>query len=101
MNSRILTIWFSLFAAAVLLAVASLCSFSAALGGPPPQAGAACCSVTRANPMNGVVTAKVNSTGQQFQFTLGNLAQARTLRIGQAVYANFSTRQVSLDGKTP
>lgn len=98
MNARIRTTWFSLVAAAMLSAAGSLCSFSEALGGPQPQGSAACCTATSIN-ANGVVTAKVNATGQQFQFTLSNRAQARTLQAGQSVYANFRTKQVSLDGK--
>jgi hypothetical protein len=64
-----------------------------------PQSDGACCSIVSVNAINGVVTATVNATGQQFQFTLTNTAQARALRAGQAVYANFTTKQVSLDGQ--
>jgi hypothetical protein len=60
-----------------------------------------CCGIVGIDASTGVVTARVTSTGQQFQFTLSNSAQTRTLRAGQGIYANFSTRQVSLDGKTP
>ena len=61
---------------------------------PPPAA-----SVTSVDARTGVVTAKVNASGQQFEFTLSNAAQVKTLRIGQPVYANFTTKQVSLDGQ--
>lgn len=49
----------------------------------------------------GVVSATVNATGENFQFTVNNPAQVSTLKIGESVYANFTTRQVSVDDKTP
>jgi hypothetical protein len=64
-----------------------------------PQAPAPAASVTSIDARTGVVTAKVNASGQPFQFTLSNAAQVKTLRIGQAVYANFAAKQVSLDGQ--
>ncbi len=70
-----------------------------------PQAAAnppgPCCDVTSINAATGVVGAKVNSTGQSFQFKLTNQQLLQSLRVGQGVYANFTTRQVSLDGRAP
>src|ERR1043166_7511409 len=66
----------------------------------PALAGEPCCSITALNPLTGVVTAKVTSSGQIFQFTVANKAQLRALRLGSAVYANFGTHQVSFDGRT-
>jgi hypothetical protein len=59
-----------------------------------------CCEIAALNPLTGVVTAKVTSSGQIFQFTVANKAQLRALRVGSAVYANFGTHQVSFDGRT-
>lgn len=53
------------------------------------------------NATTGIVTARVNSTGQTFQFQVKNSAQLKSLQSGQAVWANFRTQQISLDGRTP
>ncbi|MFL6438658.1 MAG: hypothetical protein ACJ71Q_13855 [Terriglobales bacterium] len=65
-----------------------------------PQAQSACCSITAVDQSTGSATAKVNTTGQTFQFRPANVTQVRMLKVGKSVYANFSTRQVSLDGRT-
>jgi hypothetical protein len=64
--------------------------------GSPPAA-----EITAINETTGVVTAKVNSTGQLFQFTPNNKAQIGQLKIGQPVFVNFTSRQISFDGKSP
>lgn len=61
------------------------------------QAPAPCCSVATINASTGVVAAKANATGAPFEFKVPN---ARMVAAGQPVYANFATKQVSLDGKT-
>jgi hypothetical protein len=58
-----------------------------------------CCGVTAIDQRSGVVTARENARGRTFQFTVTNAALLRTVRIGQEVYANFTTQQVSLDGR--
>lgn len=58
-----------------------------------------CCSVTKIDTHTGLVSAQVAATGQTFEFRLANAALANFLHIRQAVYANFQTKQVSLDGK--
>lgn len=58
-----------------------------------------CCPVTGIDTATGVVTAKVSSTGQYFQFTVKDSALFHSLKIGQAVFANFETKQVSINGK--
>src|SRR2546426_530740 len=60
----------------------------------------ACCSITSVDARAGLVSAKVNATGQSFQFKPNSAALLSSLRVGEGVYANFSSRQVSLDGKT-
>jgi hypothetical protein len=77
-------------------AAGSIVSIAAA----PATKPSACCAVTDISSNTGVVTANVNATGQAFQFTLSNAASFQQLRAGTPVYANFSAKTVSLDGKT-
>lgn len=79
----------------VLAAVVGLIAVCA----PPALAEFPCCNITSINLASGVVTAKVNATGQQFQVRLSNSAQLRSLKVGQGIYANLATKQVSLDGQ--
>jgi len=62
-------------------------------------AAAPCCSITALNSRDGVATAKVNASGATFQFEF-KATRLAPLRVGQAVYANFKAKQVSLDGKS-
>jgi hypothetical protein len=62
--------------------------------------GPACCSITGIERGTGVVSAKVNATNQAFQFKMNDARALASARIGQAVYANFRTGQVSLDGRS-
>ncbi len=71
------------------------CAFATAA-----KAQAPCCSVTAMNAATGVVSAKVNANGAAFQFRLTNANLLKEVRVGTGVYANFTTHQVSLDGKT-
>ena len=59
-----------------------------------------CCAIVAVDAETGIVTVKVNATGNVFQFKPGNPATLAGLRPGQAVYANFTNHQVSLDGRT-
>jgi len=90
MNLRNTQFWllFALLAFGMLLAAT-----------PAAYAGEPCCQITAINTQTGVVTAKVNATGQVFQFTLNNRAELRQLRVGQGVYANLSSKTISLDGR--
>jgi len=65
------------------------------------QGSAPTAEITAINEATGVVTAKVKSSGQLFQFTPTNKAQLGQLKIGQPVFANFGARQISFDGKSP
>ena len=58
-----------------------------------------CCSITTI--AGGLVTAKDSVTGKTFHFQVNNQAVAKTLRVGQNVYADFGTQQVSADGAAP
>jgi hypothetical protein len=62
--------------------------------------GAPGATVTSVNEKSGVVTGKVNSTGQVFTFTLANKALLSHLHPGQGVFVNLGKKQVSLDGKS-
>ena len=66
---------------------------------PRAEAQGPSSQITAINQQTGIITAKVNATGQVFEFKLTNKALLQSLKVGQAVYANFITRQVSLDGK--
>jgi hypothetical protein len=59
-----------------------------------------CCSITAINTSTGEVSAKVNSSGATFAFRLADLQGLSALSVGQGVYANFATRQISLNGKS-
>jgi len=63
--------------------------------------GTPCCSIASIDAATGVVTAKARSTGQSFQFKVADTALLNSLKVGQLVYANFKTQQVSVDGATP
>ena len=62
---------------------------------PPPP----CCGIIAIDQRTGIVSAKVNATGQSFQFNVRDPAALARLRVGQAVYADFTTHRVSLDGR--
>lgn len=80
----------------ILLAGVSL------LAGVPTEAQtpAACCSITAIEAATGVVSGKVSANGSVFQFKVADARTLSTLRVGQAVYANFAGKQVSLDGRS-
>jgi hypothetical protein len=47
----------------------------------------------------GLVSAKDITSGQSFQFNAKNQILLQAITVGQKVFANFTARQVSLDGK--
>src|ERR1051325_4601402 len=67
---------------------------------PAAYAEEPCCNITAINTQTGLVTATVKATGQVFQFHLSDASELKSLKVGQAIYANFATKQVSLDGRT-
>ena len=71
------------------------------VAGSTAHAQKPCCGITNVNARTGIVTAKVNTSGQSLQFSIRNRVQLNQLRVGQAIYADFKANQVSLDGKTP
>ena len=89
--------------AGVLVVAAIVLCPSAALGQKLPIAkpqAAPCCNITAVDQRTGAVTARVKSTGQVFEFIESNASVRSTLKAGGVVYANFTNRQVSLDGRT-
>jgi len=60
-----------------------------------------CCNITAINPKTGLVTAVETGTKRTFQFKATDTKVLKTLKVGQPVYANFPTQQVSVDGATP
>ncbi len=64
------------------------------------QTPTACCSITTIEAATGVVSGKITANGNVFQFKVTNARTLSALRVGQGVFANFRTRQVSLDGRT-
>ena len=65
------------------------------------QTTSPCCQITAIDQRTGIATAKVNATAQAFEFKVANPALLQSLRVGEAIYANFTSHQVSIDGKTP
>jgi Cu/Ag efflux protein CusF len=57
------------------------------------------CQILSLNAATGLVRAKNLSNGQFFQFTVKDSALFRSFNVGQRFFFNFSSRQVSLDGK--
>src|SRR4051794_8802868 len=85
---------FPLLALAVILSSVFYAAGMATAQGTPGG------TITAVNAKTGVVTGKVNSTGQIFTFTLANKAMLSQVPPGQGVYVNLGRKQVSLDGKT-
>jgi hypothetical protein len=67
-------------------------------GAPTASAATPCCGVTNIT-KDGLITAKETMGTRTFQFQVADPALRSRLRVGAPVYANFDTRQVSLDGK--
>jgi hypothetical protein len=69
-------------------------------GAPTASAASPCCGVTSIA-KSGEITAKETNGARTFQFQVADPALRSRLRVGAPVYANFDTKQVSLDGKKP
>jgi hypothetical protein len=59
-----------------------------------------CCAITALDARAATATAKENGTSRTFVFKVPDAKLFATVRVGTPVYANFSTKQVSLDGKS-
>lgn len=95
-----------------IIALGSLLTFPAVPGGraqvgiartqkPQPATPSPCCQTTTIDAKTQVVTAVEKATGRTFSFKVADRTLLNTLKVGQEVYANFKTRQVSIDGVTP
>jgi len=60
-----------------------------------------CCAITGVNTQTGIIAAKENATGRIFSFNVGDANLLRSFKVGQGVYANFATHQVSVNGIAP
>ncbi|HXG01786.1 MAG TPA: hypothetical protein VNO23_00010 [Candidatus Binatia bacterium] len=87
--------------------VALLISFSSgawASGVQPRSSGVnvrpACCAVTAIDTTTGLVTAR-DGPGRSFQFRVADRAVLGSLRVGQPVYADFTTNHVALTPGRP
>jgi len=65
------------------------------------RAAAPCCGITGIDYKTGIVRARNTETGQTFQFKVNNSAVLKTLKVGHGVYADFGTKEVSVDGIDP
>jgi len=65
----------------------------------PTHASEPCCGITTI--AGSLVTATETATGKTFQFQVNAPALAKSLRVGQQIYADFGTQQVSVDGGAP
>ena len=79
----------------LLAAVAGLLAAPAEAQRPAPP----CCGIIGIDAAAGLVTARVTANGNVFQFKVADARTLATLKVGQAVYANFAGKQVSLDGR--
>jgi hypothetical protein len=65
-----------------------------------PATADPCCNVIAIDERRSVADARVNATQEIFSFGVPDAATRVSLKVGQAVYANFAQKQVSLDGRT-
>lgn len=61
-------------------------------GTPTPS----CCSIVRVDTTKSVVTARETATGYTFRFVVKTRRVLRALRIGQPIWADFTTNTVKL-----
>jgi Cu/Ag efflux protein CusF len=57
----------------------------------------ACCSITSVNAKSGLVNARALDGSRTFQFTVKDKSALSQLRVGQPVYGDFGTHQVSIN----
>jgi hypothetical protein len=85
-----------------MLQAARWCLLVTFLGGLCAVASGAdpCCGISAIDGQRGVVTAKETATNRTFQFQVEDRKLLLSLIVGQGVYANFTTKKVSLNGQT-
>lgn len=64
-----------------------------------PEGLAACCDITTIDKAKNLVSARERGSGRIVEFKVADSAVLQRLKVGQDVYANFRTKQVSVDGK--
>ncbi len=65
----------------------------------PAVAAEPCCQITSIDTSGGTVTAKESASQRTFQFTVKDRLLLSRLKVGQRIYANFNSKQVSVDGR--
>jgi hypothetical protein len=60
-----------------------------------------CCTITSVNAKSGLVNARALDGSRTFQFTVKNKSALSQLRVGQQIYGDFGTHQVSINEGTP
>ncbi len=85
-----------------ILRAARWCLLVAFLAGPCAVASGAlpCCEISSIDGATGIVTARETATNRTFQFQVEDRKLLLSLTVGQGVYANFTTKKVSLNGQT-
>jgi len=63
--------------------------------------GEPCCNITSIGARTGIVTAREKSTGRLFRFEVKDAELLKSLRVGQAVFADFGTSKVRINGLEP
>lgn len=61
-----------------------------------PAASPACCSVVRIDSARSIVTARETATGFTFRFEVKTRRLLRAIKLGQPVWADFTTKTVKL-----
>jgi len=80
---------------------ALLCCGIFATGVRAQKSEAPCCTVTSINAKTGEVTARVTATGQTFSFTVAEAKLLSAMKVGQGVYADLASKQVSVNPALP
>jgi hypothetical protein len=81
----------------ILSSIVLACTFAAFWGASAQDAP--CCLITAIDPRTTTLTAEVRASGQSFAFRPKDPKLVSVFKVGQPVYANFKTGQVSLDGR--
>lgn len=71
-------------------------TLGAMVGPVPADAAEPCCGITAIDAKAQTVTARETKTGRTFQFKVADAKLLSSLKIGQAVHADFKTMKVSV-----
>ena len=69
--------------------------------GSAATSAAPCCGITGVNATTGVVTARELKSGRVFRFQVKDAGLLKSVRVGQQVYADFTTNKVRIHGAEP